>query len=538
MAITRFLHIYFGFTPNLQGNTYYCFSDKLTYFNYVNTQLGIHPIIKYDNYRVNAGMIKLAKTTILETNLCCASYAIETMQIDDGPLQVLQCWHIKRYEILDYYVFYVDLDIWATYYKDAMLSNINILRCNRKLSNYGIYDEIENTKGEYTLKYEASTNKNWLDRYSDGPANYYPLAKENEVYIVYLIQYNIEQQTFGDDHISATALYATPLDEIRVAMNDNEKSVIKSACDMIGGIYGVMGKFGGTLDAQVIGAWVLPTWFIDIGTKSSGGHGTTYYHNFKTKSEHGGITLKGYALYPSKNVLTFSDIETNTNKVVYFGTINNGLKLKRFTNDTLQCFVHCYVGASTIQVIVMQGEEQKDITKDFSITLTENSGVTTGIRAVTKAITRSIGLGTGAYKDITKGDYAGVGFGIVKGIADMIPLQPKIEKALGNGDASTLYYRKQSQSDGDVKYNCVLNPFVTTTFESVINEDARTRLYGATFNEIISDISLIDSYALLGSGTLNDTYIVANVRVDGIPTEAKTYIENTFKNGFYMKYLH
>ena len=429
-----------------------------------------------------------------------------------------------------------EAEVWGTYFNTGLLSNINVLRCNRQLSYNGIYDEVENTGDGYTMRYEAPIYTNWLDKYSG--SNVYGFAKESEIYIVYLIQYNIEQQVFGDDHISATALYATPLDEIRTAGNSGEKSVIKTATDIIGGIYGVTGKFGSTLDAQVVEAWILPTWFINIGSKSAGGSGDTLYHNFKSKSEHGDLTIKGYVVYPSKNLLEYRTIESDPNKVIYFGTINNGLKLKRYTYDNLHCFVYAYVGASTIQIIATQGEDQKDLTKDFTIMLTENSGVTTGIRAVAKALSRSISMGTSAYKDFAKGDYSSGGLGIVKGIADMVPLQPKIDKALGNGDASTIYYRRQSQASGDPKYNCVDNPFVSTIFTSVIDEKARVRLYGASFNELISNFSTIYTKDLLGTGTLEDTYIVANVRVDGIPTEAKTYIENTFKNGFYSQYLN
>lgn len=528
--MARYLYILFDFTPNQQGNTYYCFDNDQNYINELLTKSSTR--ITLDNYRINTGIIKIKKTDMLPfVNWYKATYCFEIETEDFITMHLLRCWHIKNYEELDYYVFNVEVDLWGTYFKYANLSNINILRCNRQLSYHGIYDEIDNTNDGYTYRYEAPIYTSWLDRYSDGPSNYYPLAKEDKIYIVYLIQYNIEQQLFGDDHISATALYATPLDEIRTAINNNEKSVIHGATNIIGGIYGITGKFGGTLDAEVIQAWLLPSYLIDLGDP-------TYYHNFKTKSEHGDLTIKGYVVYPSKNKLEYRTIQNNPNEVIYFGTFNNGLKLKRYTYDYLHCFVYAYIGTSTIQIIAMQGEEQKDITKDFSITLTENSGVTTGIRAVAKALSRSINLGMGMYKDIQKADYGSAGLGVVKGIADMIPLKPSIDKALGNGDATTIYYRQQSKASGDPKYNCVDNPFVTTRFTSVIDERPRIRLYGASFNEVINDLSTIDSKQLLGTGDMTDTYIVANVRVDGVPSDAKIYIENTFKSGFYMQYLH
>lgn len=537
--MARYLKIFFGFTPNIQGNTYYCYQTKSAYLNFLNQKTNFIRV-DLDNYRINTGVIKIRKDILepLIYQIYEASYIVEIEERAPAFINtnILRCWHVKSFEELDYYLLHVEVDLWGTYFNTGLLSNINVLRCNRQLSYNGIYDEVENTGDGYAMRYEAPIYTNWLDRLPN--TNIYSLAKESEIYIVYLIQYNIEQQVFGDDHISATALYATPLDEIRTAVNNSDYSTIKGATNIIGGIYGVTGKFGGTLDAQVIEAWILPTWFINIGNKSAGGSGDTLYHNFKSKSEHGDLTIKGYVVYPSKNLLEYRTIESDPNKVVYFGTINNGLKLKRYTYDNLHCFVYAYVGASTIQIIATQGEDQKDLTKDFTIMLTENSGVTTGIRAVAKALSRSISMGTSAYKDFAKGDYSSGGLGIVKGIADMVPLQPKIDKALGNGDASTIYYRRQSQASGDPKYNCVDNPFVATIFTSVIDEKARARLYGASFNELISNFSTIYTKDLLGTGTLEDTYIVANVRVDGVPTEAKTYIENTFKNGFYSQYLN
>ena len=541
--MARLLRILKDFTPNVKNGKYLAVSDIETFISLTDTYMVDE--ITLDNYRINTNVAKIKYTDDYEETINNnITYLIEydySMVGEDMQINYFRCYFVDNFNLQSgYIVFNLHIDLWQSYIFNAKFKNTILTRSNRRVNSYGVYDEIQNTNDGYSIHYEAPIYTAWLDRYSDGPTGYYPFAKESEIYIVYLIQYNIEQQVFGDDHISATCLYATPLDEIRTAVNNGDYSTIKGATNIIGGIYGVTGKFGSTLDAQVIEAWILPTWFINIGSKSAGGSGTTYYHNFKTKSEHGDLTIKGYVVNPSKNTLEYRSVANDINKVTYFGTINNGLKLKRYTYDTLHCFVSCFVGATSIQVIAMQGEEQKDLTKDFTIMLTENSGVTTGIRAVAKALSRSISMGGSMWGDIKKADYGMAGLGFVKGIADMIPLKPSIDKAIGNGDASTLYYRNQNQTSGDPKYNCVQNPFVITTFTSVENENEKARRFGASFYFVIEheQMSLIyqylTSFNLLGSGTFDDTLIALDTCVYGIPQDACTYIRDTLKAGVYL----
>lgn len=92
-----------------------------------------------------------------------------------------------------------------------------------------------------------------------------------------------------------------------------------------------------------------------------------------------------------------------------------------------------------------------------------------------------------------------------------------------NGSAVITYYDT---------YNTAKNPYCFVTYDSIMNEKLHARLFGATFNEHFDDIDSIFNYDLLGEGSYGLTYIeVKSIRVNNIPTIARTNIENAFLNG-------
>ena len=535
--MARVLRLYANFTPNQSNNTFYMYVNTA---NYLTKILGhLKQIeIPLDNYRINTGVIKIKKDLIIDFDIKNCTYAIEWEKgISATRTFIYKCYHVRSYEELDYYILNVEVDLWGTYLKDAELTNINVTRCNRNIG-VGVYDEIESTtetdeEGRAFVK--PRLNNSWLDTTGT-------YGHDDYISIVYVVEHNIKQQVFGEDYISMTKMYYSTFTHLRSLVKDEykNKSGVEIASDVIGGIYGATGNLG-TLDARVIKAWVLPNvLFYNSGLART----------LKSKCAYSNgedITITAGEIIPRRDSLQFTAIPFDINYATYFGTYNFGLKLKRYTQPAnIYCEIVTNIGPIDLQVLVKQGEDQKDITQCFEIPLTTNSSVTTLLRQIAKSFTISVGASRNMVSDFTNGGggasgAVNAGLGFANTIMGMINLTPRIDKAIGSGGATNIYYSTYTETHGSDTWHYSLNPFVVTTFKSVYDENAHARYYGASFNEFITDLSTIDSYELLGTGdnlTLTDTFIVANVRVDNVSKEAKDYIQNAFRNGIYLKYIH
>lgn len=519
--MSRVLTLYANFTPNKDKNTHFYFATPNEYLTKLNTLTHIE--ITLDNYRINSGIIKVSKNAVSGFDVKNATYAVD-MEKGTNP-KIYKCYHIRSYEELDFFVFEVDVDLWGTYICFAYLSRINVLRCNRKIG-VGVYDEVENTNGGTNIEYmRPRLDNGWLD-----DTNHYGYDKY--ISVLFVVEFNVKEQVFGDDHISITKMFGATLQELRdVAHTDYASEAgVTIASDILGGIHAVVGNIG-TLDARVIKAWVLPNVLFSYGETNV---------TFKTKSLYTGGTdknLQVWEVLPKRDSLSFYQIPMELNKAIYFGCYNYGLKLKRYTNDYLEAIIVANIGVIDLSIIVKQGEEQKDITQAFEMPLTTNSSVTTTLRQIAKAFSLSVGAERNLVKDFSQGGPAQAGLGFANTIAGMVNLTPRIDKAIGGGDATDTYYSKHTITSGDETKHCSLNPFVVSSFDSVRDEEKHARLFGATFNEIIDDITSIENYDLLGVGTLDDTYVVANLRASEIPQEAKDFIQNAFANGVYIQFL-
>lgn len=494
--------------------------------------------IDIDNYRINSNIAKIAlKAPLTADNFDTVTYLIDY----DSTTGYFRCYNVVRSDLQSYAVYMLEVDLWATFIKDCDFSKIHITRCNRRLNQYGIYDDPQNTRGRLNTHAYASSDASWLN---PSDAKY---AKISELNLVFLLQYNVYQKVFGDDLITKTALFSVNLGDIKTHM-DVEKAkqgydgeldnvtVLDYAINLIGNIYGVAGGTG-TLDAQVIQAWVIPSPLLQL--TSTGG--VVLQQELKTYDQYFNSEIPCYAsyIYPSKKYLQFNVIEVDINKPTYFGTINNGLKLKKYTTtDKKQnVVVQAFIGATTIRIIAFQGEEQKDLTNDFAITLTSSASITTSLREFTRVFSGALNAGQSMTRSLQKGDVAGAGLGLAGNIAGMVDMTANTNKAIGNGDAYTIYYRIEQTLPA-----YLLNPFVVTEFTSTQDVEKHTNLLGATFDYYgISGDALIafdfESLDMLATGEVEDTYIVASCDIDGVPLQAHTEIGRKLSAGIYYKVL-
>lgn len=517
----RKLYIYTGTLPNEDNGRHYMFADVSLYM--AELQPHLLNVVDLDNYRINSNVAKIAlKSGLNEENFDTVTYLIDY----DDVSKYFRCYKVLRATLDTFVNYMLEVDLWATFIKDCDFSKVHVTRCNRKLNDYGIYDEPQSTAGEldYAPAEPALTQQAWLISYLGKLS----MAKTSEVYIVFLMQFNATQQLFGSDAITTTKLFATPLSYFSATAQQSSKNTIDVAIDAIGGIYKIDGN-----DAQVLQAWLLPKPLLDLTSR-----GSSHYYTAKSKSPLYTGDVEAYFIYPnnSKKIDYPTAVPTDPNKIYYFGTINNGIKVKKYIGDT-GVTVRSFIGATTLRVVIFQGEEQKDVTEDFSITLTSSASVTTSIRQFAKTMTNALSAGQSISKSLSKGDVTGAGLTGAGAVIGMINTTPVLNKAIGNGDAYTVFYIDNPPQDA------VLNPFVVTSFDSVNDADKHVRMFGATFDYYASTgtattVFDFEDKTLLGdTDILSDTYIVASCDIDGVPLEAHNEIGRKLTAGIYYKLL-
>ena len=521
MAGVRYLNCYSGINPNIENNKHYFFATPQKYL----TELESHreATILMNNYRINTNTAKLNFTNHLTDELAQKITYLIDYEIDNEVITYFRCYHVKEYLKQDYYIYMLEVDLWATYIYNCAFSNIHVTKCNRKINAKGLYDDVLET-------YERE----------ERDANYVTIEEngviyDTSVYIVYLVEYNVEQSAlWGDQHISATGLFATNIGTLR---GTTTKSAVEIAIDAIGGIT----KIANNMDARTLQAWLLPKWLVDIG-EASGDIQTSRYYSFQSKGRDGTYTFNGYFVFPNTKVMDLIGNTFELNYQYFIGTRNNGYKTKRFVDKYMNSLgLYCFMGETNLQICIIQGDTQKDVTKDFEVTLTTNNGEVTGIRAVVNVIGKTLTSTFGFFASKkTFGSWGGAS-AFAKSASSEINTDPSISSAVGTGDASNLYWRAIWPNETDQNVIKKLNfPIIIERFKSTRDEEMHARMQGANFDEYISGFDYPLTKDLLGTGnhlTMTDTYIIATCRIDGIPLEAKTAIANKLANGIYYTYL-
>lgn len=532
--MARKLYIFDSFTPNAENGIFYAFYSAELFWKYAKDNYSYN-VVELNNYRINANVIKVKYDENIygETFVNNKSYIIDADIVEteeETIVNYFRCYFVDSYFLQsDYIAFNVHIDLWGTYSHDALIDNTLITRCNRNIG-VGIYDDIKATNGnlEHTEAWHQT------DAYWGG-------IFDTSVCIVFLLQYNVAQAVFGNDKISKTEMFCIKLSELKekaVALKDefDNYSSAEIAVDIIGGIYAVTANMG-TNDAQVIKAWLCDYNYIDTGRDMSLEHGVTA----KSKSiftNGSDMTFDITHVYPSKKYKEITIENYDVNKVYYAGTFNNGLKLQRYTTPNLTYCTYYIVGDDDIQVIVQQGENQKDISKAYEVLLTTNSATQTGIRRLARAVSGSMKAYTSAMKAYASGGASGALLSGTETLAGMVDMTVDFESAIGGGDGFTTFYQEQYRvfTKGQL-----LTPYILTTFTSTLDEKQNAIRYGALFKvwvpskQISTMLDYVNVNNLLGADNdFNYTYIACQCSISGVPMEACNYIKNMLKNGVYL----
>ena len=509
------LKLYTGKAPNTNGEYIYPTAhDSKTAFENFLTYLAPNLLatIADDNYRINNNTVRVAiDSTVTLANYKSVTYIVN--ELDNV------CYIVKRgYAQSGCAIFDVTVDLWGTYIASASFDMINVARCNRRIGT-GLYDQIRATNTYTEVAIPTPDGE-----YPTGYPLFYSLSR---VYIVFSMTYNVEQTAFGAT--SATGLFAfnakTLFDVYRAYIDAHTPSgdtpfydnAIEVIIGIVSGIYGVHSSSvwgSATNDAKVTKAYLLPTELI----YASGDTGI----QLKSKSMYGEYTtlacmdIAHFARYKTLTLDVDPDYE------YYVGTVHKGLKLVRTTDTTATVTYKCIPSTNDVEVVVIQGDNQADITTDFEVVLTMNDGDVTNLSGIKQAL--SMGL-KGATAIASSGPV-----GVASLAPDVIGLMGHHYQGhqSGNGDGFVTFYKAGNAT----LYLCAKYPYGYVKYKSVNNEQDNAKYKGAFFDTYVATFASIFTPALLYGSNIA-TYIQANVALSNIPTDAQNAIRGALSAGIY-----
>ena len=519
--MARQLRLYSGINPNTENGIHYFFNTASRFINELQSHLVA--TIPLNNYRINLNTAKIS----LGGDLTMNNFEKVTYIIDyDDVTNYFKCYYVDSILLQDYVVYNLSVDLWATYILNATFSNIHVTRCNRAIEDKGIYDDVPATyeRQEEFCNFVYDTDE------SEG------FIRDTKVWIVYLVEYNVEQSAiFGDQHISATGLFASRLSDIR---NGQLISPIEKATDAVGGIY----KIQNGMDARVIQAWIVPQWLVNCGGITGDGGPQSRYAIFQSKGREGNYTFEGYIVFPAVKSMDLIGNKFELNYDTYIGTRNNCLKSKRYVDKYMnELTLYSFMGTNSLKIVMIQGDNQKDLTKDFEVTLTTNNGEVTGIRAVAGVIGNTLVSTLGVVGAMKKENYYDVAKQVAGSATKQIDAKPSISSAVGNGDASNLYWMPLFSWSTEADARKLRFPIIKERFKSTRDEELHARMEGANFDKYISGFDFPLTKSLLGTGqaiTFDKTYIVASCNIEGVPNDARNIIESKLNAGIYYEILN
>lgn len=391
-----------------------------------------------------------------------------------------------------YAIFTLDVDLWASHIARATLSNIRVTRCNRNVG-IGVYDAIPSSVGREFSRLGGDVSV-------------------NDLAVVYVVAFATGvSSNLVNNAGTSMGVFVQEMD------NDEDlpegKNLFDWWLELVSGIFAAQATIG-DLDANVLKAYIVPKSVLAIKS------GTVPVFKVKTPSFSGTLT-PSYEAAPFIFPVRF-DVDIDPDKKYFVGTKHAGVELVRTTQPTT-VFYNYIVKQDGLQVIVQQGDRMLDITDAFAVGLTSNDGNFTATERVARTLQVVGGIASGAFQ-IMQG-----GAGYVTGA---LTAANALTSVIEQGNA-----RYAQGGDGVSTFRALLggaqSPYYIQTNASINNEAANARLYGATFNQQVESVDDIFGAELLGVGTLTDTYFAAEVRVDGIPTDARDVIAASIRGGVY-----
>lgn len=446
----------------------------------------------------------------------------------------------------------LELDYFSSYYNAFKSYNFNVSRANVKLGA-GLYDPIQltNTSPVYNyLDYSMATTEKTEATNS--------LLRYDALSIVFSLNFNVKQNAFGN--VATTRLFAINLYDLKKAycdgtsdttekLNRSKINPIDLAVAFVGGINKVsaVGIYGGN-DCEVLKAYLIDTEKISLMREGLSGVISDNQYNLDSY----GIV---YLVQPLQTERLFH-FDKNINYKYYLGTKAKGLPLIQTTDDyNNEKLLYIYrFGLTDVQILVKYGEEEMDITDQFELAITTNQGEISGIRSISNALKLGIGTTTSLVANTSiikkaKGEVLGTLSG-ASGVLNTINntfdnINQKYNGNIkGNGiGIANFYYKLQdfgTNVDTNLKRPVSYNPYILTSYKSLIDEEANARFNGVAVNfkyyydDFIFRIVRGQYQPIKEKKDIDPYYLKCDCEISNIPYEASEIIKNIFNNGIYL----
>lgn len=475
------LYLYQGINPNTARGTYYYFTSTQ---NYINALPSPVQTLNENDYRYTGGEVRVAMQNI--TNAKTITYARVSNAAGEWFYHVTSVEYVSGYA-----VFSLMPDLWATYLADADISEIMATRCNRDIGG-GTYDDIELT----------------VSRDITALSNNVPSLSIVAVIAVATGTSSI----LVNNSATYLGLYEFQFSQLEPPEG---VSIFDYAVALVAGIYSAKAT-AGDLPAAVLKAYIVPHSALAV-------RGGAAIPQFNSKSIYGSSSVT-----PECEVAPFSspvafDLSIDPNYEYIVGTALDGMRVPRTVGQ--QRVIYTYTTKQDgITVTVRIGDEVRDITNQFAVGLTSNDGNYTTQERIAGALGIIGNLASGAFQ------VAAGGSGVVTGAL-----------AIGSSLNNIAKPGKPSFSAGGDGLNtfrllsgAVANPYKVQTFQSARDEGARARLYGAKCATPLDSISDAFAPALIGTGSMTDTFLACDCKVKGVPNDAQETIAQALSDGVHM----
>lgn len=351
-------------TPNAANGNYYYYTDTNKFVSWLGTPYCTLADNSFDVLnrvlRINANGTFLSKSDEYNADtlpLYKVSYVMHTQQ--DGALRfyhVINCEYVSGM-----YMLYITEDTWASYI-DKASCELYIERSNLDLGSYTLAP-IE----DYEAGTPSVSNRLFLDALfnnSSGTVNY-----DNDLALVLrVLTHTGVNSVFGNNSVYSTKLIGARLSG--VSAPDVSGVNLWKAAQLCGTITNTQKQSAsGTAwenfeDITVTAAWVVPAKLLSFIPSVYRLHGTP-------------ITISNISLFlPARKTITI-DCESLESfgfaKYDFFaGTLEKSIKLQHGNN--MQVDLRCITDNANIEIHLIQGANDVDITELFTIPFTANDG--------------------------------------------------------------------------------------------------------------------------------------------------------------------
>ena len=550
---------------NVNNQKYYfgSITNILNYFTDEDTQF------TEDNYRLNNNILKIGFTSDFPQGKAIQKHTV---------IEILgfykRVYNVISYVIQSNYIYYtLEIDLWHTFIYDAQVKNLRVLRSTRNIK------KDNKSLGFYKTPLQAMKEQSFIPLALTGGAAEHAEIDAHNFSLVMAIKYNLFQAQTGS--MSTTKLFALNIGDlleqyctsVTTAGNANavNRCVQDVIMDILSGLYEMQNTIttsGGTQQTYTVKAELKNAWIIDNGIIMSIGQEQGMYTDLRLKirSKHVGwedVTIRpnwvvcsdgrniqgnGYTVPARVRKLSFNNTKPNCKYLI--GTPHANMEVNALYGG-IEAEIRCTVDVDNLNVILIQGDQEIDITSAFSLNYTAVDGDITYDRYILDAIQNALPL-ISSWGGLANNALTGNTFGAISSAANvfghatsLMLNSPQFAQRMGYnvkaGSAGMVFFANYYRMAANL--GLLTNPYCIVEIEDEKTALDELQYYGLVYDCTIAEFYMIFTY---NDATTNSTTVGT---IDGfdylqckditfygdIPKQAQEYIYNKLIGGIRIK---